>query len=58
MIPLISFLKIDTFLQLTGMHHSSDFFEIGVDIDQGVTMDGTLIHSAVIHEGALRLSGV
>ena len=48
--PLISFLKIDTFLQLTGMHHSSDYFEIGVDIDH--------IHSAVIHEGALGLSGV
>ena len=40
------------------MHHSSDYFEIGVDIDQGVAMDGTLIHSAVIHEGALGLSGV
>ena len=56
--PLISFLKIDTFLQLTGMQHSSDYFEIGVDINQGVTMDGTLIHSAVIHEEALGLSGV
>ena len=56
--PLISFLKIDTFLQLTCMHHSRDYFEIGVDINQGVTMDGTLIHSAVIHEGALGLSGV
>ena len=56
--PLISFLKIDTFLQVTGMQHSRDYFEIGVYINQGVTMDGNLIHSAVIHERALAVSRI